>query len=45
MENPELWFNSALGTGKISKSRLYKGLTPTMKQAIYNEQANQRAKL
>lgn len=43
-ENPELGFNSALGPGKISKS-LYKGLTPAMRQAIYDEQANQRAEL
>lgn len=41
MENPELGFNSALGPGKISIS-LYKGLTPAMKQAIYDEQAKQR---
>lgn len=34
-ENPELGFNSALGPGKISTSR-YKGLTPAMKQAIYD---------
>jgi len=43
-ENPELGFNSALGPGKISTSN-YKGLTPAMKQAIYDEQANQRAEL
>ncbi|CAI6375431.1 unnamed protein product [Macrosiphum euphorbiae] len=43
-ENPELGFNSALGPGKISTS-LYKGLTPAMKQAIYDEQASQRAEL
>jgi len=43
-ENPELGFNSALGPGKISTSR-YKGLTPAMKQAIYDEQASQRAEL
>ncbi|XP_026806680.1 RIB43A-like with coiled-coils protein 2 [Rhopalosiphum maidis] len=43
-ENPEHGFNSALGPGKISTS-LYKGFTPAMKQAIYDEQANQRAEL
>ncbi|CAI6360141.1 unnamed protein product [Macrosiphum euphorbiae] len=43
-ENPELGFNSALGPGKISTS-LYKGLTAAMKQAIYDEQASQRAEL
>lgn len=43
-ENPELGFNSALGPGKISVS-LYKGLTPAMKQAIYDEQANQREEI
>ncbi|XP_050434717.1 RIB43A-like with coiled-coils protein 2 [Adelges cooleyi] len=43
-ENPELGFNSALGPGKICKS-LYKGLTPAMKQAIYEEQAKQRHEL
>uniref|UniRef100_A0A2S2RAY2 RIB43A-like with coiled-coils protein 2 n=1 Tax=Sipha flava TaxID=143950 RepID=A0A2S2RAY2_9HEMI len=43
-ENPEPGFNSALGPGKIAKS-LYKGLTPAMKQAIYDEQANQRVEL
>lgn len=43
-ENPELGFNSALGPGKICKS-LYKGLTPAMKQVIYDEQAKQREEL
>lgn len=43
-ENPEPGFNSTLGPGKIAKS-LYKGLTPAMKQAIYDEQANQRVEL
>lgn len=43
-ENPEPGFNSALGPGRIVKS-LYKGLTPAMKQAIYDEQAKQREEL
>ncbi|XP_050546660.1 RIB43A-like with coiled-coils protein 2 [Daktulosphaira vitifoliae] len=43
-ENPELGFNSALGPGKICKS-LYKGLTPAMKQAIFDEQEKQRQEL
>lgn len=43
-ENPELGFNSALGPGKIATS-LYKGLTPAMRQAIYDEQAKQRVEL
>jgi len=44
MDNTELAINSALGAGKMSIS-FYKGFTPTMKQAIYGEQANQRAAL
>lgn len=43
-ENPEVGFNSALGPGKICKS-LYKGMTPAMKQAIFDEQAKQRQEL
>lgn len=43
-ENPEIGFNNAFGPGKISKS-FYKGLTPTMKRAIYMEQAKQREEL
>jgi len=43
-ENPEHGFNSALGPGKISSS-LYKGFTPAMRQAVYDEQANQRVEL
>jgi len=43
-ENPERGFQSAMGPGKISVS-LYKGLTPAMNQAIYDEQAEQRAEL
>lgn len=40
-ENPAYGFNSALGPGKICTS-LYKGLTPAMRQAIYDEQSKQR---
>lgn len=43
-ENPELAFSSALGPGRIVTA-LYKGLTPAMKQAIYDEQAKQRQEL
>lgn len=43
-ENPEYGYNSALGPGKIVKS-LYKGLTPEMKRAVYEEQAKQKEEL
>jgi len=43
-ENPQLGFNSALGPGRIV-TVLYKGLTPAMKQAIYDEQAKQRQEI
>lgn len=43
-ENPEHGFQSALGPGRICVP-LYKGLTPAMKQAIYEEQAKQREEL
>lgn len=43
-ENPEHGYNSALGPGKIVKS-LYKGLTPKMKRAVYEEQAKQKEEL
>jgi len=43
-ENPEIGFQSAMGPGKISTS-LYKGLTPAMRQEIYEEQAKQRVEL
>lgn len=40
-ENPVHGFNSPLGPGRIVKS-LYKGLTPEMKKAVYDEQELQR---
>lgn len=43
-ENLEQGFNNALCPGKISRSS-FKGLTPAMKQAIYDEQAKQRVEL